>query len=82
MRAFALREWSLIRGVIDPIGPRNRFVIQWMRVLNAAQIYPALAGVRAPVMMSINPTDLAEMMLSCVRAKTVCCKAVSAFDDL
>jgi hypothetical protein len=63
--------FKLIGRMVDAVAPWDRFVIKRMRASDTSQINAAQQWVRPCLMMRVDATGLAKIVLRCVGSKTV-----------
>jgi hypothetical protein len=68
--------------MVDPVTDRNLWNVKRIDALQAADIVCVLLGVGAPLMMSVNATDGAKIVLGRVSVELVNPDVFGAFDDV
>ena len=70
-----------VGGVIDTVVPRDRLVLGRVLAVDAAEIDAVFIGVRAALVVGVDPAGLAEIVLCRAGAPAVEREVVGAFGD-
>lgn len=67
--------------MIDPVCPRDGFVVPCVYPFNTAQIDPALRGVRSALMVQVNAASFTKIVFCRVCLPAVQLEIIRAFGD-